>query len=134
MFEYNTTIKMHETDAAGVLFFANQFKLVHDAYEAFLESKGFAIKDLLANMAFHLPIVHAETDFKAPLRVGDKVVVRLKLKKTGNTSFTLIHEIYKNGTELTGAGETVHVCINKDTDAKIALPTELLETICRHSS
>jgi 1,4-dihydroxy-2-naphthoyl-CoA hydrolase len=134
MFEYNTTIKMHETDAAGVLFFANQFKLVHDAYEAFLESQGFAIKDLLTNTAFLLPIVHAETDFKAPLRVGDKVVVRLMVKKTGNTSFTLAHEIYKDGTLLTGAGETVHVCMDKNSAAKIPLPKELLEIICRHSS
>ncbi|HLP46871.1 MAG TPA: thioesterase family protein [Candidatus Kapabacteria bacterium] len=129
MFEYKTTIKMHETDAAGVLFFANQFKLVHDAYEAFLESKGFAIKYLLENTAFHLPIVHAETDYKAPLRVGDKVVVRLNVKKTGNTSFTLAHEIYKSGTELTGTGETVHVCIDKNTGAKIPLPAELLQIL-----
>lgn len=134
MFEYNTTIKMHETDAAGVFFFANQFKLVHDAYEAFLESKGLSLKNLLVNTAFLLPIVHAETDFKAPLRVGDGVVVRLKLKKTGNTSFTLAHEIYKDGTELTGTGETVHVCIDKNSGLKIPLPIELLETICRHSS
>lgn len=130
MFEYHTTIKMHETDAAGVLFFANQFKLVHDAYEAFLESKGITIKDLLANTTFLLPIVHAETDFKAPLRVGDRVVVRLKVKKTGNSSFTLAHEIYKDGTELSGAGETVHVCIDKHTGAKIPLPAELPEAIC----
>jgi len=125
---------MHETDAAGVLFFANQFRLVHDAYETLLESSGLSLKDLLENSAFHLPVVHAETDFKAPLRVGDKVVVRLNVKKTGNTSFTLAHEIYKDGTLLTGAGETVHVCIDKNTGVKIPLPAELLETICRHFS
>jgi YbgC/YbaW family acyl-CoA thioester hydrolase len=118
---------MHETDAGGVLFFANQFKLVHDAFEAFLESKGITIKDLLANKAFLLPIVHAETDFKAPLRVGYRVVVRLKVKKTGNTSFTLAHEIFKEGMELTGSGETVHACIDKNSSAKIPLPIELME-------
>jgi 1,4-dihydroxy-2-naphthoyl-CoA hydrolase len=118
---------MHETDAGGVLFFANQFKLVHDAYEAFLESKGITIKDLLANKAFLLPIVHAETDFKAPLRVGDRVIVRLQVKKTGTTSFTLAHEIYKEGMELTGSGETVHVCIDKNSNAKIPLPQEIID-------
>lgn len=127
MFEYHSTIKMHETDAAGVLFFANQFKLVHDAYESLLESRGLSLKDLLANTAFRLPIVHAETDFKAPLRVGDRVVVRLKIKKTGHSSFTLAHEIYKDGALLTGAGETVHVCIDKNSGAKIPLPIELME-------
>lgn len=120
---------MYEADVAGVLFFANQFKLVHDAYEAFLQSKGMAINDLLNNTNFHLPVVQAETDFKAPLRVGDKVVVRLFVKKLGNTSFILAHEIYKNGTELTGSGKTVHVCIDKNTGDKIPIPTQLLEIL-----
>jgi YbgC/YbaW family acyl-CoA thioester hydrolase len=137
MFEYKTRIKIYEIDAAGVLFFANQFKLVQDAYEAFLESQGLTIKDLLINSSFHLPIVHAETDYKLPLKVGDSIVIRLTLKKTGNTSFTLAHEIYKskkelsgeNQKELAGAGETVHVCIDKSMGSKIPLPGELLEIL-----
>ncbi len=41
MFTYKTKISLHDTDAAGIIFFANQFKIVHDAYEDLLESFGF---------------------------------------------------------------------------------------------
>jgi 1,4-dihydroxy-2-naphthoyl-CoA hydrolase len=122
MFEFKTSIKMHHVDAAGVLFFARQFQLVHDAYEAFMESKGLSLSKILKTADFALPIVHAETDYKAPLFEGDRIVIKLKLKKIGETSFTLSHEIFKENGQLAGTGETVHVSIDKKTGAKIPLP------------
>jgi hypothetical protein len=38
MYTYQTTIRLHHTDAAGVVFFSNLFVIAHDAYESFLES------------------------------------------------------------------------------------------------
>lgn len=32
MFTYKTQIRLHDTDAAGILFFAQQFEIIHDAY------------------------------------------------------------------------------------------------------
>ena len=37
-FIYKTEIRLHDTDAAGPLFFANQFTIIHDAYEQLLET------------------------------------------------------------------------------------------------
>ena len=128
MFTFNTTIKMHEVDAAGVLFFANQLKLVHDAYEAFLNASGLALKEILNEKEFFLPIVHAKTDFELPLHAGDQVEVQLFVLCKGTTSFTLSHQIYK-GKIRAGHGETVHVSIAKQSGEKIPLPPELLEIL-----
>ena len=119
---------MHETDAAGVLFFASQFKLVHDAYEAFLEQGGLPLVSLLNEKDFLLPIIHAESDFDIPLKVGDKISVRLRVKRKGTTSFILAHEIYKDNTRA-GGGETVHVSISRKSGKKIPLPDKLLEVL-----
>ncbi|MCA9407426.1 MAG: acyl-CoA thioesterase, partial [Candidatus Omnitrophica bacterium] len=62
MYTYQTKIKLHETDAAGLLFFSNQFKLIHDAYESLLESLGLSFQELIRNKNYFLPIVHAESD------------------------------------------------------------------------
>jgi YbgC/YbaW family acyl-CoA thioester hydrolase len=126
MFEYQTEIKMYDTDPAGVLFFANQFRLVHDAYQAFLAEKGLPLGELFTSSPFFLPVVHAKSDFNAPLRVGDTVTVKLKLKQKGISSFTIGHAIYK-GKILTGTGETVHVCIDRKSRQKIPLPEKLQE-------
>ena len=52
MFTYQTKIKLHDTDAAGVIFFANQFKIIHDAYESLLEGIEFGFANLIRNKDF----------------------------------------------------------------------------------
>ncbi len=128
MFEYTTTIKLHETDAAGILFFAHQFRIVHDAYESFMASKGMGLGKLLAAAEFLLPIVHAETNYKAPLRLGDGLKIKLGIKRKGTTSFTLAHELYKNE-RLAGDGVTVHVCLDPRTGKPMPLPASLSDIL-----
>ena len=127
MFEFKSSVKIYDTDAAGVLFFGHQFRLVQDAYEAFLESRGFPLVNFLDKVSYIVPVVHAETNYRSPLRASDKIVIKLSIKKVGKTSFILGHEIYKEGGDLAGDGNTVHVCIDKKTGSKIPLPQELYD-------
>ena len=117
LFQFQTRVTLYDSDAAGVLFFANQFRLVHDAYEAFLESKNLGLSKIVREADFLLPLVHASTNYKAILRPGDPVNIKLALKKMGKTSFTVSHEIYKADGTLAGHGETVHVMNFRRTSA-----------------
>ncbi len=125
MLTYQTKVKLHDTDAAGVLFFSNQFKIIHDAYEALLETVGFGFAGLIRNKDFFLPIVHAESDYKAPLFVGDVLEVRVKVGRVGQTSFTLTYALLNTKQEIVGTGRTVHVAVSKATQQKILLPADL---------
>ena len=129
MFIYHTTSKLHETDAAGLLFFSTQFKLLHDAYEALLESWGFGFAVLLLEKDYFLPIVHAESDFKAPLFVGDRIAIEIKLSRIGNTSFTFSYTLRSEDKKIVGTGQTVHVTISKKTRNKIPLPPDMRATL-----
>ena len=133
MFTYETTIKLHETDAAGLLFFSNQFKLLHDAYEALLESWGFGFAVLLLEKDYFLPIVHAESDYKAPLFVGDKIKIEIKIAHIGNSSFTFSYTLRDQNKKIVGTGKTVHVTINKKTRTKIPLPPDMRATLKKFS-
>ena len=122
---YQHKIKLHETDAAGILFFANQFKFIHDAYETVLEKIGFSFSELLNNQSFFLPIVHAESDYKRPLFVGDLVEIQIIVENVGNTSFTFAYKLLNPKGELVGTAKSVHVTIDKKTRQKIALPSAM---------
>lgn len=127
MFLYHTVIRMSDVDAAGILFFPNQFRIVEEAYEALLESVGLPLGKIIAHSTYLMPIVHAESNYYAPLRLGDKITIKLSTPHCGMSSFTLAHEIYRADTpesQLVGAGNTVHVCIDSNTRQKIAVPTE----------
>lgn len=134
MYRYKTQIKLHQTDAAGLLFFGHQFMLIHDAYESLLEQIGFGFGDLIRNQPFFLPIVHAESDYKAPLFVGDHIEIQVRVDSVGTTSFTFAYEIYKNDGTLVGTSKSVHVTISKETQDKIPLPPAMrkeIENLCK---
>ena len=125
MFRYETKIRLYDTDAAGILFFANQFRLVEEAYEAFLEDNGILIKDFLSESDFIVPIVHADSDFLSPLRPGDRIVIEIDLIRLGKTSFTLGHSITKENDTLCGKGSTVHVCVSSKDFTRITVPDNI---------
>ncbi|MEW6050652.1 MAG: thioesterase family protein [Candidatus Zixiibacteriota bacterium] len=122
MFTHHTTVQLHQTDAAGILFFGRFFFLAHDAYQAYIESKGLGFAKILDQGLFLLPIVHAEADYKAPLRVGDKVTVRLRAETIGTTSFILAYELTKEDGAMAGTVKTVHVWVDRKTFEKQPLP------------
>jgi 1,4-dihydroxy-2-naphthoyl-CoA hydrolase len=129
LYTYQTKIKLHETDAAGLLFFSNQFKIIHDAYESLLETQGVGFAELLRNKPYFLPIVHAESDYKNPLFVGDVVEIKVKVEHVGTTSFTFAYTLTDHKGILVGTAKTVHVTIDKKTQQKIPLPPEMRSKI-----
>ncbi|MFT5170187.1 MAG: 1,4-dihydroxy-2-naphthoyl-CoA hydrolase [Candidatus Omnitrophota bacterium] len=129
MYIYQTKIHLHDTDAAGRLFFANQFKIVHDAYESLLETIGFGFAEIIRESDFFLPIVHAESDYKKSLFVGDLIEVQVTVAKIGHTSFMFSYKIINSNQELVGTAKTVHVTVSDKTGEKIPLPELLREKV-----
>ena len=128
MFIYKTQIRLHDTDAAGLIFFANQLAIVHDAYELLLEKFGFSFPQMLKGGKYFLPIVHAESDYKAPLGVGDKIAIAIRVGHIGATSFAFEYTIHR-GKTLVGTAQTVHVTINTKTGHKTPLPAKLRKAL-----
>lgn len=129
MFTYKTQIRLHDTDAAGILFFAHQFEIIHDAYEQLLEKLGFSFPTMLQKRSYFLPIVHAESDYKSPLFVGDKITIRITLGHIGDTSFSFVYTIHNQKNVLVGTAKTVHVTIDKKKRTKIKLPGEIRKSL-----
>jgi 1,4-dihydroxy-2-naphthoyl-CoA hydrolase len=129
MFIYQTKIKLHETDAAGLLFFSNQFKIIHDAYEGLLEKIGFGFAELIKEKPFFLPIVHAQADYKLPLFVGDLIEIQVTVENVGTTSFTFGYQLLDTRQNVVGTAQTVHVTIDKKTHQKIPLPVQMRSAI-----
>jgi len=131
MFTYKTKIRLHDTDAAGIIFFANQLKIVHDAYEELLEKNHLGFAMMLKKTDFFLPIVHVESDYIKSVFAGDKIVVAVKVGHIGKTSCSFEYTI-KRGTTLVGAAKTVHVAIDQKTRQKIPLPSILIAALKKH--
>ncbi len=130
MFISYNKVRMNDTDVAGILYFANQFRFVHDAWEDLVELENMSFQQIFFNEDFLFVIVHVEADYLTPLMIADKLEVTVVTENIGNTSFTMSYKIYiENGAtkELTLAGtaKTTHVTVDKATRTKVAIPDHL---------
>lgn len=121
---------MHDTDMAGILYFARQFRFVHDAFEDFIASEGLNLDTVFREEPFLFVIVHAEADYYHSVRVGDELEIHLAVERIGNTSFTMSYKIFRiSGHQLIGSAKTVHVCIEKSSRTKAALPAAFVPSL-----
>lgn len=127
-------VRMHDTDMAGILYFARQFRFVHDALEELVEKEGLDFDTLFNRSDFVFVIVHVEADYLAPVKVGDVLEVQVEVENLGVSSFTMSYTIYKGKKVLMGKAKTVHVCLDAKTRKKIPLPQILKDKFTKYLS
>ena len=122
-YEYRFQVRLHDTDRAGVVFFARLFTHAHDAYEAFMASAGLGLGAMI-EAGLRLPVAHASADYLLPLRHGEAVMVMLTIARLGQTSFTVAHE-FRCGAEVRARLQTVHVFLDPRSGRPSALPQDM---------
>ena len=129
MFTYPVRISLRDGDAAGVLFFGRYFALAHDAYETFLDSHGLNIGHLIRTTSYLIPVVHAESDYRRPLFVGEQAVIRLRVVELRSRTFTLDYEFLNADGHLACRLRTVHCAVNTRTRRAVALPPDVVTAL-----
>ena len=125
MFTHTYTVRLRDTDAAGLLYFTEQLRMAHEAFEDYFASRDHSLAEYLRAASYMLPIVHAEADFKAPLAVGDRLRILLTAGRVGTTSFTLISRVEREDGALVGSTAIVHVAVDRTSREKMPLPGEV---------
>jgi len=128
---YQLNVRLNDTDAARRLFFANQFVMAHEAWEACLDKLGLSIASILDAGSFVLPIVHAEADYSAPVALGDQITVSVTCDRIGEKSFSLAFALRRDdGTEV-GTVSHVHASVDAETGEAVPLPPVLRDVLTR---
>jgi len=133
VFKNRITVRLQDTDAAGILFFASQFVFAHETYEKMMEKIGLSFAHILDNEPYLIPLVHAEADYAKALKVGQPLDIELTVEKIGTTSFTLSYIFKSEAGEMVGSCRTVHVTASKSDFKKIPLPDALRAGLDRYS-
>jgi 1,4-dihydroxy-2-naphthoyl-CoA hydrolase len=126
-FEYEYTIQFRDTDAAGVVYFANIISICHIAYEASLMAGGIDLKSFVNNSEFAVPITHVSADFFKPLYCGDQVTIELTPRSIDLSQFEIKYQLGA------ATATTKHVVIDPNTRKRQALPQTLTNWLERWS-
>ncbi len=130
-FIYDRTIHFRDTDAAGVVYFANGLSICHEAYEASLAASGIELQSFFRGGAIAVPITQASIDFFKPMFCGDRIVVSLVKTLLSPESFQIEYQLFFDiesvEKKAIASALTKHVCINPSTRKRCNLSQALLK-------
>lgn len=126
--DHQFRVALHDTDAAGVLFFGHLFRHAHDAYEAAMARIGWPIDALIRKRQLALPIVHAAADYRQPIRHGDTIDVVLKVTEIAERRFNLAYGFLSGGQDVATA-QSVHVATDSAGGRILQLPDGLVAAL-----
>ncbi len=116
-------VEFSETDAAGIVHYSNFFRFMETAEHGFFRSLGYSVIMDHFDPPVGWPRVHAECEYRHPLRFEDEVEIRLLVSEKKSKSLSYVFKFRK----LNGAapvevarGLLTVVCVHKDDQGKMA--------------
>lgn len=135
-FLYPRTVRFQETDAAGVVYFANTLAMCHEAYEASLIAAGIEVQQFFrVDAAIAVPIIHAEADYLRPAFCGDRHEIQLTPTLQSDHAFQIQYVIYEANRPERPISKalTRHLCIDPTSRQRQPLPQNLLDWLSKWS-
>jgi len=119
------TVRFGDTDAAGVMHFAQLLRWCHEAYEESLERFGLPAGSIFPGLGpapeVALPIVHCEADYLRPLVCGDPLAIALEPRRLDHGCFELGYQFRRDGDPVAQA-LTRHLAIRSSSRQRCPLP------------
>ena len=108
-------VQFADTDMAGIMHFGNFFRYMEQTEHAFLRSLGLSVHMQDSGGHISWPRVHAECDYKAPLRFEDEFEVRLTVREKREKAliFDFSFRNLDSGVEA-ARGSITAVCVSMD--------------------
>ena len=104
-------IYYHDTDAGGVVYYANYLKHLEEARFEFCLSEGVDLAGF-AKQGVLFAVVHVDIDYKSPARYGDVVKIFNRIEKIGFSSIHFAQDI-KRGKTLLIKSKTIWACVSE---------------------
>jgi acyl-CoA thioester hydrolase len=97
-FEWPIRVYYEDTDAQGVVYYANYFRFTERARTEWLRSLGVDQKQLLNEARRMFVVVSASADFIMPARFNDQLIVTASLASLSRAAFDIEQQIYRDST------------------------------------
>jgi len=127
-FVWPVRVYYEDTDAGGVVFYANYLKFMERARTEWLRSLGFGQEVLRAREGIVFAVSHVRLEFRRPARFDDLLAVSARIARRGRASLTFIQEVRDQGQsrELFCSGEVKVACVDAERFRPRAIPESLL--------
>ena len=115
-----------DTDAQGVVYYANYLKIFERARTEYLREIGYEQKDLMEQGAIFV-VREVAIEFKKPAYLDQQIKVHTRIIKAGKVSFDFTQEVFTNEGNLLCGGIVKCGCLSLNNFKPKALPSKLYQ-------
>jgi len=126
-FRHTLRVYWEDTDAGGVVFYANYLKFFERARTEWLRALGFGQQALRERTGALFVVTDTRVRYLAPARLDDLVEVTVQLRAGGKASMTIAQQAWR-GPTLLAEGEIRIGCVDEGTFRPRRIPTEITNT------
>lgn len=128
-FEWRIRVYYEDTDAQGVVYYANYFRYMERARTEWLRALGVDQARLLTEKRRMFVVTATNAEFLAPARFNDEIVVTASLAGLTRATFDIEQNIYLRGQDDKSLvrGNIRAAFLNADTMRPVRVPADIFE-------
>ena len=127
-FIWPVRVYYEDTDAGGVVYYANYLAFMERARTEWLRSLGYENQQLLDEQGVVFAVRRAAVDYISPARLDDLLEVVVSLSRIKRASLVFEQQILR-GDELLCKGEIMLVCVGLEDFKPTAIPDSIMQEI-----
>ncbi len=131
IFSIAVRVYYEDTDAAGVVYYANYLKFMERARTEWLRHLGFEQDELVQRLGVLFAVRSVSAEFMKPARFNDLLQATVAVKRLGRASITFEQAIEHERVPLCH-GEVRVACVSATGFTPCALPPEIIERVEAH--
>jgi acyl-CoA thioester hydrolase len=128
VFRHALRVYWEDTDAAGVVFYANYLKYFERARTEWLRALGVEQHALRAHTGAVFVVTSTQVHYRSPARLDDWIEATVALSATGRASLALAQQAWR-GPTLLAEGDIRIGCVDATTFKPRRIPAEVMERI-----
>lgn len=121
VFDWTVRVYYEDTDAGGIVFYANYLKFFERARTEWLRAAGIGQQELLDQQGIAFVVKNANIDYVAPARLDDVVRVATTIDKLGRASIQFFQQAFR-GDQLLASASVKVGCVDAATMRPRPLP------------
>lgn len=125
-FYWQVRVYYEDTDAAGVVFYANYLRFMERARTEWLRSHGFLLDRLAKTEQIVFVVKRVNIHYKRSALLDDLLTVTSEIKKVRGASLDFSQRIHNEADKLVTEADVTVACVNVNTMRPEAIPQSIL--------
>ena len=126
-FKYKVKVFYEDTDAGGVVYYANYLKFFERARTEAIAEIGLSNKKLLDKFGVLIIVKSCNIDYKKPAKLEDQLEIKSIISSISNSSFKMTQKVFRDDDLLTSS--EIHLVIVDKKGKPSRIPDELRKKI-----